>query len=123
VCARQEAEAEAFRRKKEAEANKKLLTPQYLDSQKYASLSGNSKVYFGPNIPTFFQDASVHTLPQQQQQTTAAGAAQQQHQSRAGLHAGQVAAAAAGANTQAAAGDASLGTQSTKQPNWNPTPL
>ena len=31
-----------------------LLTSEYLELQKYSSLTNNQKVFFGPDIPTMF---------------------------------------------------------------------
>merc|ERR1712012_359229 len=45
-------DAEFYRIQKQAEANKLLLTSEYLELQKYSSLTNNQKVFFGPDIPT-----------------------------------------------------------------------
>merc|ERR1711899_686348 len=47
-------DAEFYRIQKQAEANKLLLTSEYLELQKYSSLTNNQKVFFGPDIPTMF---------------------------------------------------------------------
>merc|ERR1719230_867256 len=47
-------DAEFYRVQKQAEANKLLLTTEYLELQKYSSLTNNQKVFFGPDIPTMF---------------------------------------------------------------------
>jgi len=47
-------DAEFYRIQKQAEANKLLLTAEYLELQKYSSLTNNQKVFFGPDIPTMF---------------------------------------------------------------------
>jgi len=47
-------DAEFYRIQKQAEANTLLLTPEYLELQKYSSLTNNQKVFFGPDIPTMF---------------------------------------------------------------------
>lgn len=47
-------DAEFYQLKKQAEANKLLLTPEYLELTKYKSLTSNSKIYFGPDIPNLF---------------------------------------------------------------------
>merc|ERR1719245_1938858 len=47
-------DAEFYRVQKQAEANKLLLTSEYLELQKYSSLTNNQKVFFGPDIPTMF---------------------------------------------------------------------
>merc|ERR1719278_817777 len=54
-------DAEFYRVHKLAEANKLLLTPEYIEMKRIESLSNNQKVYFGPDIPTMFvnqQEAS-----------------------------------------------------------------
>merc|ERR1719273_2560565 len=51
---RSKSDAEFYRIQKQAEANKLLLTSEYLELQKYSSLTSNQKVYFGPDIPTMF---------------------------------------------------------------------
>ena len=45
---------EFWRIQKQDKANKLLLTKEYLQLQKYSSLTSNQKVYFGPDIPTMF---------------------------------------------------------------------
>lgn len=54
------ADAEFYKLRQQAEVNKILYTPEYIELKKYDSLSQNSKVYFGNQIPhTFLQsDAS-----------------------------------------------------------------
>merc|ERR1712141_8696 len=47
-------DAEFYRVQKQAEANELLLTAEYLELQKYSSLTNNQKVFFGPDIPTMF---------------------------------------------------------------------
>lgn len=44
-------DAEYYKSKQQAEVNKILYTPQYLELKKYESLSQNTKVYFGTEIP------------------------------------------------------------------------
>jgi len=51
---RAKSDAEFYRIQKQAEANKLLLTAEYLELQKYSSLTNNQKVFFGPDIPTMF---------------------------------------------------------------------
>merc|ERR1712038_1667899 len=58
---RSKSDAEFYRIQKQAEANKLLLTPGFLELKRIESLSNNQKVYFGPDIPTMFvnqQEAS-----------------------------------------------------------------
>merc|ERR1712183_795557 len=47
-------DAEFYRVHKMAEANKLLLTSEYIEMKRIESLSNNQKVYFGPDIPTMF---------------------------------------------------------------------
>lgn len=47
-------DAEFYQLQKQAEANKLLLTREYLELTKYRSLTTNSKIYFGPDIPNMF---------------------------------------------------------------------
>ena len=47
-------DAEYYRIAKQAEANKLLLTPQFLELRRYETMSANQKVYFGPNIPSTY---------------------------------------------------------------------
>jgi len=48
------ADAEFYKLQQQAKANALLLTPEYLELKKYELLSQNSKVYFGPDIPSMF---------------------------------------------------------------------
>lgn len=51
------ADAEYYNLKQQAEVNKLLYTPEYLELKKYESLAQNTKVYFGSDIPhTFFNN-------------------------------------------------------------------
>ncbi|XP_026272838.1 erlin-2-B [Frankliniella occidentalis] len=57
-------DAEFYQLQKEAEANKLLLTPEYLELVKYKSLTANSKMFFGSNIPSMFlQGDSSNSFP------------------------------------------------------------
>jgi hypothetical protein len=47
-------DAEFYQMQRQAEANKLLLTPQYLELKKFEAISSNNKVYFGNNIPNMF---------------------------------------------------------------------
>merc|ERR1719436_2242494 len=51
---RSRAEAEFYKIQKLAEANRLLLTKEYLDLKKIEAMSVNNKVYFGPDIPNMF---------------------------------------------------------------------
>lgn len=53
------AEADFYHLKKQAEANKQLLTKEYLELKKYEALGHNNKIYFGNDIPTMFVQANV----------------------------------------------------------------
>merc|ERR1719251_619413 len=48
------ADAEFYKIQKLAEANRLLLTKEYLDLKKIEAMSVNNKVYFGPDIPNMF---------------------------------------------------------------------
>ncbi len=43
---------------KEAEANKLLLTSEFLELKRFEAMTHNQKVYFGPNIPNNYVDMS-----------------------------------------------------------------
>ena len=47
-------DAEFYRVQKQAEANKLLYTPEFIEIKKFESLTNNQKVYFGPDIPSMF---------------------------------------------------------------------
>ncbi|CAG4960145.1 unnamed protein product [Parnassius apollo] len=53
------AEADFYHLKKQAEANKLLLTKEYLELKKYEALALNNKIYFGSDIPNMFLQANV----------------------------------------------------------------
>lgn len=53
------AEADFYHLKKQAEANKLLLTKEYLDLKKYEALALNNKIYFGNDIPKMFLQAHL----------------------------------------------------------------
>ncbi|XP_049802074.1 erlin-1-like [Schistocerca nitens] len=48
------ADAEFYNLHKQAEANKLLLTKEYLELKKYDSISHNNKIYYGSEIPDMF---------------------------------------------------------------------
>lgn len=52
------ADAEFYRAEKESEANQQLLTPEYLQLQHILAVGNNSKVFFGPSIPSMYVDRS-----------------------------------------------------------------
>lgn len=47
-------DAEAYKQLKEAEANSALMTPAYLEFKRNEALSQNTKIFFGPDIPSYF---------------------------------------------------------------------
>lgn len=47
-------DAEYYQMQKQAEANKLLLTRQYLELRKFEAIAANNKVYFGSDIPKMF---------------------------------------------------------------------
>jgi hypothetical protein len=47
-------DADFYQMAKQAEANKLLLTKEYLELEKYKALSQNTKVYYGQEIPKMF---------------------------------------------------------------------
>ncbi|CAH2044001.1 unnamed protein product, partial [Iphiclides podalirius] len=53
------AEADYYHLQKQAEANKLLLTKEYLELKKYEALSLNNKIYFGSDIPNMFLQANI----------------------------------------------------------------
>jgi len=53
------AESEFFVKNRLAEANKLLLTPEYLELKKYEALTTNNKIYFGESIPNMFVEGST----------------------------------------------------------------
>jgi len=53
------AEAESYAIQKSAEANKLLLTPEYLKDTLYKAIANNAKIYFGDSIPKMFADPAA----------------------------------------------------------------
>ena len=47
-------DAKFYNSQKETEANTARLTPEYLEMIRLTSLTNNTKIFFGPDIPTFF---------------------------------------------------------------------
>lgn len=71
--AREKAKADAqyYTAAKFAEANKLKLTPEYLELMKFQSISANSKIYFGQDIPHMFFDGAnipLNSVPSPDQQ-------------------------------------------------------
>ncbi|EGD79511.1 erlin-1 [Salpingoeca rosetta] len=56
-------DAEFYAAKRNAEANQLRLTPQYLELMKYKAIANNTKVYFGPDLPTMFLSSSAVAHP------------------------------------------------------------
>jgi regulator of protease activity HflC (stomatin/prohibitin superfamily) len=56
--AKSKADAAFYSAQKEAEANSLKLTDEYLEFVMYQSIAQNSKIYFGPSIPSIFYGAS-----------------------------------------------------------------
>lgn len=49
-------EADFFTKKQLADANKLLLTKEYLEMKKFEAIASNNKIYFGTDIPNMFLD-------------------------------------------------------------------
>lgn len=56
------ADAEFYKLKQQAEVNKMLYTPEFLEMKKYESLAQNSKVYFGNRIPQMYVSGSCDRI-------------------------------------------------------------
>lgn len=54
-------DAEFYQMQKQAEANRLLLTPQYLELRKFESIASNNKVYFGNDIPKMFMQGGCNS--------------------------------------------------------------
>ncbi|XP_075735713.1 erlin-1 isoform X1 [Rhipicephalus microplus] len=48
------ADGEFYSKERLAEANRLLLTPEYLELKRYEAISSNNKIYFGKDIPSMF---------------------------------------------------------------------
>lgn len=57
------ADAEYYAKEREAQGNKLLLTPEFLELRRYETLASNSKVYFGKDIPSMFYETCSKTVP------------------------------------------------------------
>eukprot|EP01136_Pigoraptor_vietnamica_P036614 Opistho-1_new@103434 len=51
------ADAELYMMQRMAEGNRLKLTPEYLEYIRYVSVANNTKIYFGPDVPTMFLQA------------------------------------------------------------------
>ncbi|XP_078360164.1 erlin-1-like isoform X2 [Oculina patagonica] len=60
---RARADAEYYTATKLAEANKLKLTPEYLEQIKFNSIASNTKIFFGPSIPSVFLDSKFFSQP------------------------------------------------------------
>eukprot|EP01102_Stenamoeba_stenopodia_P012483 TRINITY_DN3957_c0_g1_i1.p1 TRINITY_DN3957_c0_g1~~TRINITY_DN3957_c0_g1_i1.p1 ORF type:complete len:309 (+),score=91.45 TRINITY_DN3957_c0_g1_i1:120-1046(+) len=49
-------DAEFYRLTKEAEANQKKLTREFLELERHRSIANNTKIYFGPSVSSLFLD-------------------------------------------------------------------
>ena len=47
-------DAEFYKVQKQAEANKLLLSNEFLELKRIEAMAANNKVYFGPDIPNMF---------------------------------------------------------------------
>lgn len=47
-------DADFYQTQKEAEANRLLLTKEYIELKKYEAVAKNNKVYYGTEIPSMF---------------------------------------------------------------------
>jgi len=56
------ADADFYTAQKKGEANKLLLTPQYLEVMRIEAIAANNKIYYGSNIPNFFLGTDWHSL-------------------------------------------------------------
>lgn len=52
-------DANAYRLKLEAEANKLLLTSEYLEHMRSMAIANQTKIFFGDRIPTMFSSSMV----------------------------------------------------------------
>jgi len=52
-------DAEYYKIEKQADANKALITPEYLELKRIEAIGSNNKVYFGADIPKMFLDGGA----------------------------------------------------------------
>merc|ERR1712054_288505 len=57
------ADAAAYATERSAEANMKLLTPEYLELRRMEAVTGNAKIYFGEKLPTTIISSDVAGAP------------------------------------------------------------
>ncbi|CAI8048727.1 Erlin-2-B [Geodia barretti] len=65
-----EADAEYYLAQKTAEANKLKHTPEFIELARYQALTTNTKLYFGPSLPSFFVQGREEGLLLPRQQTS-----------------------------------------------------
>jgi len=53
-------DAEYYKIEKQADANKALITPEYLELKRIEAIGSNNKVYFGADIPKMFLDGGAN---------------------------------------------------------------
>jgi len=53
-------DAEYYKIEKQADANKALITPEYLELKRIEAIGSNNKVYFGSDIPKMFLDGGAN---------------------------------------------------------------
>jgi len=56
------ADADHYTALRKSEANKLLLTPQYLEVKRVEAVATNNKIYYGPSIPNFFLGSDWHSM-------------------------------------------------------------
>lgn len=56
---RARADALFYKAQKDAEANKLLLTPEYLELKRIEAITTNNKIYFGEKIPNMYIDSTL----------------------------------------------------------------
>jgi len=59
------ADADYYSFERQAQANRLLLTPEYLELKRYESIAANAKLYFGSSIPSFFVGGDAKADAQQ----------------------------------------------------------
>ena len=56
------ADAAFYKIQRQAESNRMLFTPEFLELKRYEALSSNQKIYFGPDIPHTFVTSGGNTF-------------------------------------------------------------
>jgi len=59
---RANADADFYTAQKKGEANKLLLTKEYLEVKRIDAIAANNKIYYGSHIPNFFLGNDWHSL-------------------------------------------------------------